>query len=84
MLGTINGEPVVSINIYGLEQDYAVVTDVKTFEDAYNQIKELKRQDKELMGEVDKYVLQLETKSTVYGFYTIRKYKNRYCIKPMR
>ena len=84
MLGTIKGEPVVSINIYGLEQDYAVVTDVKSFEDAYNQIKDLKRQDKEMMGEVDKYVLQLETDSAVYGFYTIRKYKNRYSIKPMR
>lgn len=72
MLGTINGEPVVSINIYGLEQDYAVVTDVKSFVDAYNKIKELKRQDRELIGEVDKYVLQLQTDSAVYGLHNTK------------
>lgn len=79
-LGKINGKEVLSINVWGVEQDYAVLHGIKSFEQAYEEIKNLKAFDR-ANGFKDKYMLELETEDAVYGLYTLRKYKNRWIVK---
>lgn len=79
-LGRINGKEVLSINIWGVEQDYVILHGIKSFKEAYEEIKNLKAFDR-ANGLKDKYMLELETEDAVYGLYTLRKYKNRWIIK---
>lgn len=79
-LGKINGKEILSINVWGVEQDYAVLHGIKSFKEAYEEIKNLKAFDR-ANGLKDKYMLELETEDAVYGLYTLRKYKNRWIVK---
>ena len=81
-LGTINGEEIQSINVCGYEQGN-IQDGFTSYKEAYNFIQNLKKFDKK-EGIQDTYLLELETNTSCYGYYTIRKYKNRFIIKSER
>ncbi len=83
MIGKINGENILYLNIIGVDQGWQCR--VNTLVEAYNYIKQSKEIDKENHFKETAYLIQLETDKSIYGNYVLRKYKNKlslsYCDK---
>jgi hypothetical protein len=76
---TINGEKVIRYHIHGEYQGDLCFDNLTTLKDTYNKLKETKEFDRSHYIE-DNYWIECETDTTMYGDYTIRKYKNRYTL----
>ena len=80
---TINGEKVIKYHIIGELQGDLCVENLTTLKDVYNKLKEIKTFDKSHYIE-DVYWIECETETTMWGNYTIRKYKNKYILIPLK
>lgn len=72
-LGKVNGEEIIEVGVYGIEQDYTLKC-FRSYADAYEFIQECKKFDRK-EGFKDIYMLELYTKENVYGLYQLMKTK---------
>lgn len=75
-IGTINGEEIICFNVHGEYQGEINRNPLYSLAEVYNFIKEEKEADKRLHTE-DTYSVSIQTKTSIYYGYTIRKYKNK-------
>lgn len=78
---TINKEEIIGFYIYGIEGGYDINDKpIKTLKELYEFLQYTKRFDKE-QGFKDTYYVKVETKTSFYDGYVLRKYKNKYMLK---
>lgn len=79
----IDGEKVIKYHIHGELQGDLEIEGLTTLKDTYNRLKEIKAFDKSHYID-DIYWIECETDTTMWGNYTIRTYKGKYKLVPMK
>ena len=76
----INGEEVLEFTVRGENQGDLGVS-FKTLPEVYDFIKQLKKDDRRFHYTDEIYSVEVVTPTSVYGDYTIKKYKNKYWLQ---
>ena len=76
----INGEEIISFDIRGEETGY-LKTNIKTLTEVYEILKDHKEYVKRIKSVKDKYYINCNTKTTTYGGYELKKYKDKLYLK---